>query len=61
MLFGEVRQKKKDKTAAAVNTQPAKLMPKVIMYDATTGEPLGAQAVRVATEQSKNIAAVPWK
>ena len=61
MDFDEVRQRNKAKTAVAVNTQPAKLMPKVIMYDATTGEPVTAQDVRVATDQSKNIAAVPWK
>ena len=61
MGFDEVRQRNKAKTAVAVNTQPAKLMPKVIMYDAVTGVPTNAQDVRAAQDQGSNVATVPWK
>ena len=61
MDFDEVKQRNKAKTAVAVKPEPAKLMPKVILYDATTGVPTNAQDVRVAQDQSINIAAVPWK
>ena len=61
MAFDKVKQRNKAKTAVAVNTEPAKLMPKVIMYDAVTGVPTNAQDVRAAQDQGINIAAVPWK
>ena len=61
MDFDEVKQRNKAKTAVAVKPEPAKLMPKVIMYDATTGVPTKAQDVRAAQDQSISIAAVPWK
>ena len=61
MDFDEVKQRNKAKTAVAVKPEPAKLMPKVILYDATTGVPTNAQDVRAAQDQSTNIAAVPWK
>ena len=59
MDFDEVRQRNTDKTAVAVNTEPAKLMPNVIMYDAVTGEPQNAQDVRSAPDQNINITTVP--
>ena len=61
MDFDEVRQRNEAKTEVAVNPEPAKLMPKVIMYDAVTGVPTNAQDVRVAQDQSINNAAVPRK
>ena len=60
MDFDEVKQRNKAKTAVAVNTEPAKLMPNVIMYDAVTGVPQNAQDVRAATGQEAKIATVPW-
>ena len=61
MDFDEVKQRNKAKTAVAVKPEPAKLMPKVILYDATTGVPTNAQDVRAAQAQSTDIAVVPWK
>ena len=61
MDFDEVRQRNKAKAAVAVKEEPATLMPKVIMYDATTGEPTTAQDVRVAPDQISNIATAPWE
>ena len=54
-----MKQRNKAKTAVAVKPEPAQLMPKVIMYDATTGVPTKAQDVRAAQDQSIRIAAVP--
>ena len=61
MDFDEVKQRNKAKTAVAVKPEPAKLMPKVILYDATTGVPTNAQDVRAAQAQSTDIVVVPWK
>ena len=61
MDFDEVKQRNKANTAVAVKPEPATLMPKVVLYDATTGVPTNAQDVRAAQDQSTNIAAVPWK
>ena len=36
-------------------------MPRVILYDAETGQPQNAQHVRGATDQKANIATVPWQ
>ena len=60
MDFDEMKQRNKDKAAVA-DTEPEKLMPKVIMYDKETGVPINAQDVRAAHDQSISIAAVPWK
>ena len=56
-----MKQRNKAKTAVAVKPEPATLMPKVIMYNATTGVPRKAQDVRAAQDQSISIAAVPWE
>ena len=61
MDFDEVKQRNKAKTAVAVKPEPAKFMPIVILYDATTGVPANAQDVRAAQDQRTNIAAVPSK
>ena len=61
MDFDEVKQSNKGKTAVAVKPDPAKLMPKAILYDATTGVPTNAQDVRDAEAQSTDIVEVPWK
>ena len=41
--------------------EPAKLLPKVIMYDKVSGAPIHAQDVRAATDQEANISTLPWK
>ena len=57
--FDEMRQRNTDNTAVA-DKEPAKLLPKVIMYDQETGVPINAQDVRAATGQEDKIATVPW-
>ena len=59
MDFDEMKQRNKDKAAVA-DTEPEKIMPKVIMYDQDTGIPINAQDVRAATSQEAKIATVPW-
>ena len=60
MDFEDMRQRNEDDTAVA-DKEPAKLPPKVIMYDELTGLPQFAQDVRVAPDQHASIATVPWK
>ena len=58
--FDGMKQRQKD-TSAVADKEPAKLQPKVIMYDQLSGVPINAQDVRAATDQEANIATVPWK
>ena len=58
--FDEMRKRNTDNTAVA-DKEPAKLLPKVTMYDQVLGAPINAQDVRAATGQEANIATVPWK
>ena len=47
--------------SAVADTEPAKLLPKVIMYDEVAGMPTSAQDVRVAPSREAIIASLPWK
>ena len=58
--FDGMKQRQKD-TSAVADKEPAKLLPKVIMYDKETGVPINAQDVRAATGQEADMATVPWK
>ena len=59
MDFDEMKQRNKDKAAVA-DTEPEKIMPKVIMYDQDTGLPINAQDKRVATGQDAKTTTLPW-
>ena len=58
--FDGMKQRQKDKSAIA-DTEPAKPLPKLTMYDQETGVPINAQDVRAATGQEADMATVPWK
>ena len=59
MDFDEMKQRNKDKAAVA-DTEPEKIMPKVIMYDQDTGLPINAQDKRAATGQEAKTTTLPW-
>jgi len=63
MDFEEAKKRSKEKAdkAAVAAKEPEKIMPRVILYDAETGQPQNAQHVRGATDQKANIATVPWQ
>ena len=42
-----MKQRNKD-NAAVADTEPEKIMPKVIMYDPDTGRPVNAQDIRLS-------------
>ena len=58
--FGDIKQRKKD-TSAVAGKEPAKLLPKVIMYHPVTGVPQNAQDERVEKGQQADISTIPWK
>ena len=58
--FDEMKKRHACKSAVA-DTEPATLLPKVIMYDEVTGMPTSAQDVRVAPSREAIIASLPWK
>ena len=58
--FDEMRKKHTGNTAVA-DKEPAKLLPKVIMYDKESGAPINAQDVRAQTVQEADISTIPWK
>ena len=54
-------RKKHTGNTVVADKEPAKLLPKVIMYDKVSGAPIHALDVRAATDQEANISTLPWK
>ena len=59
MDFEAMKQRNQGKAAVA-DTEPEKIMPKVIMYDPDTGVPINAQDKRAATGQEAKTTTLPW-